>query len=109
MKHLADSDDVPVTCVDGTWLQLLHGALRTTTANECYQSSFHCFQLTAKARPASAMNTVKGSCLCEAVTFNIQDQPENVLQCFCTHCAKNAGASYQYVGIPHGPRNTGRL
>jgi hypothetical protein len=45
------------------------------------------------------MDTVKGSCLCEAITFDIQGEPENVIQCFCNHCAKNAGAPYQYVRI----------
>ncbi|KEF55484.1 uncharacterized protein A1O9_08234 [Exophiala aquamarina CBS 119918] len=43
------------------------------------------------------MDTVKGSCLCSAITFSVQGAPENVMQCFCTHCAKNAGAPYQYV------------
>ncbi|KAK3897735.1 Mss4-like protein [Staphylotrichum tortipilum] len=38
---------------------------------------------------------MRGSCLCEGVKFTVQGEPENVFICYCSHCAKNAGAPGQ--------------
>ncbi|KAF3398900.1 hypothetical protein DPV78_006812 [Talaromyces pinophilus] len=37
-------------------------------------------------------NTLSGQCLCKAVTFTVQGDPENVFMCYCEHCQKNAGS-----------------
>ncbi|KAK9350160.1 Mss4-like protein [Lipomyces doorenjongii] len=44
---------------------------------------------------------MNGSCLCEGVSFSVQEQPEKVIACYCSHCSKNAGAPGQYLGKYH--------
>lgn len=42
-------------------------------------------------------NTLSGQCLCKAVTFTVQGDPDNVFMCYCEHCQKNAGSIGQIV------------
>lgn len=41
----------------------------------------------------------QGSCLCTAVRFSVQGNPEKVFICYCQDCVKNSGAPYQLVRI----------
>ncbi|KAF4984052.1 hypothetical protein FZEAL_665 [Fusarium zealandicum] len=39
-----------------------------------------------------------GQCLCAAVKFQVLTEPITALSCFCEHCSKGAGGTYQLIG-----------
>jgi len=42
---------------------------------------------------------LKGSCLCGAVAYQIDGEPEKVLMCHCEKCRKASGAAFATNGI----------
>lgn len=65
-------------------------------AHECL---FAIMSSNTSGEPASkAQSTATGACLCRGVTFSLVGEPEACIQCYCTHCQKNAGGPCQIVG-----------
>ncbi|RDH23262.1 plasma-membrane proton-efflux P-type ATPase [Aspergillus niger] len=46
-------------------------------------------------------STFHGSCLCTAVRFSVQGNPEKVFICYCQDCVKNSGTPYQLCAKYH--------
>ena len=44
-----------------------------------------------------AQQPMRGSCLCEGITFEISGEPLKVLSCYCLDCQKGAGGPCQSV------------
>lgn len=42
----------------------------------------------------------KGSCLCGGVKYTLHGEPEDVVECYCSHCQLNAGGESQIVRLP---------